>query len=62
MEPNARIRNACREFNVKLWQVADKLNISDTTFSKKLRKQLSEAETKEIIFIIKSIKRNRDEF
>lgn len=52
---NKKIREMAKEYNVKLWQIADKLCISDTTFSKMLRKELSLSEEKEICSIITEI-------
>ena len=45
MKNNPRIRYACLEFDVRLWEVAEKLRMSDTKLSKMLRKKLSDIET-----------------
>jgi len=41
---------------VKLWQIADKLGIMDTNFSRKLRKELSTEEKERIRQIIAELK------
>lgn len=48
---NKDIRDYANKHKVALWKIADKLNIFDSTFSKKLRKELS-IEYKEKIYII----------
>lgn len=48
---NNDIRQETQKANVKLWQIAEKLGVTDSTFSKMLRKELS-AEQKEKIFTI----------
>lgn len=49
---NQRIKEYAKEKGVKLWQVADELKIADGQLSRKLRYELSEAETEQIIKII----------
>lgn len=53
---NTDIKEIAKKSNIKLWQIADKLQISDITFSKKLRKELSKEEKEKIKSIIKEIK------
>lgn len=48
---NNDIRQKAQKANVKLWQIAEKLSVTDSTFSKMLRKELS-TEQKEKIFAI----------
>ena len=49
---NQDIKDLAKEKNVKLWQVADKLGIADTTFCRKLRHELSHDEKERIKAII----------
>lgn len=49
---NSKIKNYARLKKVKLWQVAEKLGLHDSNFSRKLRHELSEEETEQIIKII----------
>lgn len=48
---NREIRSKANSAGVKLWQIADALGMADTTFSRKLRKEM-DAETKARIFAV----------
>lgn len=48
---NQEIRMAAAHSGVKLWQVAEKLGITDSTLSRKLRKEFA-PETKERVLSI----------
>ncbi len=48
---NQEIRTAAANSGVKLWQVAEKLGITDSTLSRKLRKEFA-PETKERVLSI----------
>lgn len=50
MIQNIDIRDYARDKNVALWRVAYKLNMHDSNFSRKLRKELS-SEEKRIIYL-----------
>lgn len=54
---NQDIRQAATRAGVKLWQIADALEIADTTFSRKLRKELSQADKNRIFSIITELSR-----
>ena len=45
---NLDIRNKISEFNLKYWEVAENLGITDSTFSRRLRKELPEEEKTKI--------------
>lgn len=49
---NKDIRDYAKEHNVKLWQIATKLHITDGNFSRKLRFELSEEKKQQIYNII----------
>lgn len=49
---NLDIREIAAKKNIKLWQIADVLGINDGNFSRKLRKELPEAEKEKIRAII----------
>lgn len=49
---NLKIRNALVQNNMKQWQLADYLGISEYTLCKKLRKELPEQEQERIIEVI----------
>lgn len=56
MQKNNDIRNEAKKADVKLWQIAERLNITDSHFSRKLRKELSAEEKAQIRAIILEIK------
>lgn len=49
---NLDIRNKISEFNLKYWEVAENLGITDSTFSRRLRKELPEEEKTKILKVI----------
>ena len=60
MKSNIEIREKAKQNNVKLWEVAEKLNINDGNFSRKLRKELPTAEKERILSIIEDIASDRN--
>lgn len=52
---NTDIRGEAALAGVKLWQIADALGITDSNFSRKLRKELPEQKKEEIRTIIRKI-------
>ena len=52
---NQEIRDAAKKNGVKLWQVADRIGMNDSNFSRKLRKELPDNERMEILAIITDI-------
>lgn len=52
---NSDIREAAAGAGVRLWQIADKLGITDFTLSRKLRKELPPEEKARIFSIIKEL-------
>lgn len=52
---NIDIRNEVASANLRLWQVAEQLGITDGNFSRKLRKELSEDEKQRIRAIISNL-------
>lgn len=53
---NNDIRQEAQKTNIKLWQIAEKLGITDSTFSKMLRKELSAEQKQKIFTIITTLK------
>lgn len=45
---NTEIRNTAKEHGVPLWKIAEKFGITDSTFSRKLRKEFPEEDKKEL--------------
>lgn len=54
---NQDIRLAAAGAGVKLWQIAEALGIADCNFSRKLRRELPQAETEKIMGIIEKLGR-----
>ena len=52
MRANKEIKTRAKEKGVFLWEVADKIGIIDTSFSRKLRHELPDNEKQEIFKII----------
>lgn len=55
MTANADIKSTAKEKHVCLWEIAEALNIADTTMSRKLRRELSDADKAEIFAIIERV-------
>lgn len=53
---NQDIRKAAQEAGIMLWQIAQIYGVNDSNFSRKLRKELSEAEKTRIFGIIEELK------
>ena len=49
---NARIRQACKENNLKLWEVADLLGVCAQTLTLRMRHEMPEEEQSKIIAMI----------
>ena len=52
---NEDIRELAKSHNVKLWEIAEKLNVSEFTFSRRLRHELTDSEKEQIINVIKDL-------
>ncbi len=57
MENNIEIRNAIFSNNIKKWEIAEKLGVTDSTFSRMLRTEISEDTKNKILDIIKNSKK-----
>ena len=55
MVTNQQIREAAKSPGIKLWEIAAKIGITDSNFSRKLRKELSQEETARILSIIRDL-------
>ena len=52
---NQDVRQAATEHRIKLWRIADALGITDSAFSRKLRKELPGEEKSKIFSIIEKL-------
>lgn len=57
MENNIEIRNAIFSNNIKKWEIANMLGVTDSTFSRMLRTEMSEETKKKILDIIKNYRK-----
>lgn len=58
---NNEIRKAAKRSGVCLWQVAEAIGISDASFSRKLRRELPEAERERVMGAIEKLSKNNAE-
>ena len=56
---NKDIREAAKKQRVCLWEVAERLGVSEATMVRKLRRELPEEERTEILGIIEEIAKER---
>lgn len=56
MRLNGDIRQAAQSAGVRLWQIAEKLGLSDGNFSRRLRRELSGEEKARIMGIIEQLR------
>ena len=52
---NQDIRQTATKSSVRLWRIADALGITDSSFSRKLRKELPQEEKERIFSIIQKL-------
>ena len=57
VKANLDIREILKSVDITQWELANKLNISETTLVRKLRKELPEDEKQEILKMILEIKK-----
>ena len=57
---NEGVREAAKLKGVLLWQIADKLGISDNSFSRKLRHELTQEEQEKIKLMIEELAGERE--
>ena len=55
MLENMKIREAAQNSGIKLWEIAERVGITDSNFSRKLRRELPEEEEARILAIIDEI-------
>ena len=52
---NKDIRNAAGGYGIRLWQVAEAIGMNESAFSRKLRKELPQAEKEKILAVIEKL-------
>ncbi len=58
---NKEIRDAAKEAGICLWQVAEKLGVSDGNFSRKLRRELPAEDREKVLNIIRELSQEKQE-
>ena len=53
----AEIKKAILAAGLRIWQVADEYGVNDSTFSRKLRHNLSPEDTEKVLSIIEKLKK-----
>ena len=61
MQRNESIKEFIKNKNIKLWQVAEKLSLCDSNFSRMLRYELSKEQLEKINNAIKEIEREKND-
>lgn len=59
MQRNLDIREAAQNNAVMLWEIADKIGIADSSFSRKLRRELPQGEKQRIFSAIEEIAKEK---
>ena len=57
---NADIRAAAKKATIPFWRIAQEVNVSESTFTRKMRIELSEAEKTKILEIIKNLSKEAE--
>lgn len=58
---NADIKAAAKHHKIKHWEIADKLGVSEATYTRKLRRELPAEEKAKIMSVILSLAVEREE-
>lgn len=58
---NVEIRSACMQSGIKQWQLAEAIGVSETHFSRKLRRELPKDEKEKILAIIDRLAQEKRE-
>ena len=56
---NQRVRAAAKAHGVLLWEIAERIGITDSNFSRKMRRELPESEQTQLISIVDQIAAER---
>lgn len=57
---NEKIRTAAKDAGVKLWQIAERVGLTDSNFSRKLRRELADEECERILRLIDELAAERE--
>ena len=57
---NEKIRTAAKDAGVKLWQIAERVGLTDSNFSRKLRRELADEECERSLRLIDELAAERE--
>lgn len=57
---NSDIRRAAKENNVKLWEIAEAIGLAESTFSRKLRRELPSDQRDHILRVIANLAEKKE--
>lgn len=60
MQANMEIRNAAKRAGVRLWEVAEAIGITDGMLSRKMRRELPEAEQHKMLDIVEELAHRKE--
>ena len=60
MRANMEIRNAAKRAGVRLWEVAEAMGITDGMLSRKMRRELPEAEQSKVLDIVADLAHRKE--
>lgn len=58
---NTEVRNTAKDSGIRLWQVADEIGMNESVLSRKLRKELPDAEKARLLDAIRRLARRKQE-
>lgn len=61
MKENCEIRNECRRNDIKLWELAEWIGVSEATMTRKLRRELPHEQQTHILAAIQEIVGKKEE-
>lgn len=56
---NELIRDTAKHYRVRFWEIAEALNIGETTLSRRMRRELPEVEQEKMLDLIATIAQSR---
>lgn len=59
MKENQDMRNAARKAGIPFWKIADELGISEASMTRKMRRELPDAEKQRVLQIIEQIRKQK---
>ena len=61
MKANYDIRSECHKYNIKLWELAEWIGVSESTMTRKLRQELPSEQRDHILNMIRNLAEHKAE-